>query len=274
MNGYYIFTSIIGAAGIFLLICWLAQTAFGLKSLILAPPRRNSMPYYLPFIVLFCWLSLYAVSFSLIESWASKMPGWQQKFAAYAVLILIEVIFAVFIILSMRKYFEAGLSGFGFRLTGIFRDFAAGAAIFLASWPLVFFMLTLVLNIGRFFSGPDFKIEQNEGLTVLLGYDSLSLKILMIFFAAVLTPAFEEIVFRGILQTYLRNLDYGPWQSIFICSTIFSVLHPLTHFPAIFVLSAAMGYAYEKSGSLFRPIFIHILFNGLTIVFALTNSNV
>jgi membrane protease YdiL (CAAX protease family) len=32
-----------------------------------------------------------------------------------------------------------------------------------------------------------------------------------------------------------------------------------------------MGYAYEKSGSLLRSIFIHLLFNGLTIAFALLN---
>ncbi|MFC1763630.1 type II CAAX prenyl endopeptidase Rce1 family protein [Planctomycetota bacterium] len=26
-----------------------------------------------------------------------------------------------------------------------------------------------------------------------------------------------------------------------------------------------MGYSYEKSGSLWRPIFIHALFNGVTV---------
>jgi uncharacterized protein len=97
----------------------------------------------------------------------------------------------------------------------------------------------------------------------------LSLRILTIFFAAVLTPIFEELVFRGLLQNYMRNLNYGPWQSIFMASIIFSVLHPLMHLPAIMVLSVCMGYAYEKSGSLLRPIFIHIFFNASTIALAL-----
>jgi len=39
----------------------------------------------------------------------------------------------------------------------------------------------------------------------------------------------------------------------------------MAHWPALFVLSLSLGYAYEKSGSLFRPIFIHSLFNAATI---------
>jgi membrane protease YdiL (CAAX protease family) len=30
-----------------------------------------------------------------------------------------------------------------------------------------------------------------------------------------------------------------------------------------------LGYAYEKSGSLFRPIFMHVFFNGMTMAFQL-----
>jgi len=67
----------------------------------------------------------------------------------------------------------------------------------------------------------------------------------------------------------LRDLDYSPWQSIFIASIIFSILHPLMHLPALLILSVCMGYAYERSGSLLRPIFIHLFFNAVTIAFAL-----
>jgi membrane protease YdiL (CAAX protease family) len=34
----------------------------------------------------------------------------------------------------------------------------------------------------------------------------------------------------------------------------------------LFVLGVTMGYAYEKSGSLLRSIFIHAMFNGISIV--------
>jgi hypothetical protein len=145
----------------------------------------------------------------------------------------------------------------------------AAAGIFIVAWPMVLVLLYVVLFIGRAIVGPEFQIERNEGLKVILENNELSLRILMVLFAVVVTPIFEELVFRGLLQSYLRNLGYGPWMSILIASILFSVLHPLMHFPALLVLSVAMGYAYEKSGSLLRPIFIHFFFNGLTIAFAL-----
>jgi membrane protease YdiL (CAAX protease family) len=37
------------------------------------------------------------------------------------------------------------------------------------------------------------------------------------------------------------------------------------HWPALFVLAMGLGYAYEKSGSLFRPIIMHAIFNGIMI---------
>jgi membrane protease YdiL (CAAX protease family) len=33
-----------------------------------------------------------------------------------------------------------------------------------------------------------------------------------------------------------------------------------------------LGYSYEKSGSLLRPIFMHALFNGITIAAALLET--
>jgi membrane protease YdiL (CAAX protease family) len=48
---------------------------------------------------------------------------------------------------------------------------------------------------------------------------------------------------------------------------MFAAVHSnVEHWPALFVLGVGMGYAYEKSGSLWRPIFIHALFNGVTIL--------
>lgn len=269
-NAFFMFTLAVGGG---LLVKWLAETGFGTKSLESAAARFNSMPYYFPFAVLLGWLLLSSLGSSVSEKLTSEMTGWRQKFATFSVFFAIEVVVIFFIINSAKKYFAGGLYGFGLRIKNIFRDFAAAAGNFLAVWPPTLLSLTAVVYIGKFIVGPDFSMEKNEGLVVLLEYEQLSLRILMIVFAACLTPIFEELVFRGLLQSYFReNLYFGPWQSIFIVSAIFAVLHPLMHFPAIFILSAAMGYSYEKSGSLLRPIFIHIFFNGTTIAFALLSS--
>jgi len=60
---------------------------------------------------------------------------------------------------------------------------------------------------------------------------------------------------------------YGAWAAILISSGLFAATHADTgHWPALFVLGICLGYAYEKSGSLFRPIFIHSFFNATSII--------
>jgi membrane protease YdiL (CAAX protease family) len=46
----------------------------------------------------------------------------------------------------------------------------------------------------------------------------------------------------------------------------------VSHGPSLFVLALGLGYTYEKSGSLLRPIFMHALFNGINVAGVLTQQ--
>ena len=264
-----LFMVISALAGSVLFIHWAVKNRFGRDSLDKTGFRANFIPYYLPFAVIFCWFGLTSAASNLAENLTAQMPDWQQKFTVFSFFVVIEIIVIVFVLISAKKHFQAGLKGFGLRAEGIFGDIAAAAAYFFAVWPLVMGAIFLVIKIGTILEGPDFQMQQNEGLAVILENDQLSLRLLMIFFAAIVTPIFEELIFRGLLQSYLRNIGYSPWRTIFIASIIFSVLHPWMHLPALLILSVCMGYAYEKSGSLLCSIFIHMFFNSATIAFAL-----
>jgi len=92
-----------------------------------------------------------------------------------------------------------------------------------------------------------------------------------------MAPLLEELLFRGLFQTVIRTfladlkLPQPAWLSIAASSVLFAAAHAdAGHWPALFVLSLCIGYSYEKSGSLFRPILIHALFNGLTVLAVLT----
>jgi membrane protease YdiL (CAAX protease family) len=62
----------------------------------------------------------------------------------------------------------------------------------------------------------------------------------------------------------------GVWLSIAASAALFAIAHANTgHWPALFILGVCLGYAYEKSGSLLRPIFIHSLFNAIMVASAL-----
>jgi membrane protease YdiL (CAAX protease family) len=116
-------------------------------------------------------------------------------------------------------------------------------------------------------------------------------RIAIFFGAAVAAPLFEEIIFRGHLQTLLRSAiirvsarsnespDFDelsrvaapprdppvrPWHSwlaIALASAAFAYVHPLWMRPPIFVLSLCLGYAYERTGLLWTTITMHALFN-------------
>ncbi len=266
------FFIILATAGLALFIYWVITRKFGIRELDGAIFRSNSMPYYLPAAVVCGWLGLYIVATSLAKDLTQQLPNWQQEFITYSIFAFVEVVIIVFILAAAQRYFTAGIAGFGLHTKGILTDIAAAAAMFIAVWPLVTGALYLIVKIGTIIDGQDFQMQQNEGLVVILEDSQLSLRILMIFFAAVITPIFEELVFRGLVQSYFRNIGYGPWRAIFMASIIFSLLHPWMHLPALMILSIAMGYAYEKSGSLLRSIFIHCFFNSAMIAFALLGA--
>jgi membrane protease YdiL (CAAX protease family) len=160
---------------------------------------------------------------------------------------------------------------------------------------------------GKLIYGPDFQLQQHEELELITAYQQLPLRILIVILAVVIAPLLEEMLFRGLFQTTIRSIlesrnpnfgnpngaspasscrllprlaskdaearktGAGAWLSILISSALFAMVHANAgHWPALFVLAVCLGYAYEKSGSLFRPIFIHSLFNAVTIIAVLS----
>jgi len=55
----------------------------------------------------------------------------------------------------------------------------------------------------------------------------------------------------------------AKWAAIAVTSLVFAVLHPGWTWPLIFLLSLALGYAYERTGNLWVPIVMHLSFNSV-----------
>jgi membrane protease YdiL (CAAX protease family) len=258
----------LSALGAVFLLCWL--TGFvGPINLGRCPLRRNRLPVYLPFIHMAVWVVVVSNAMVIIDWAGARLPSWRQELLKYLTLSIIELVLIVFLVCFARQGFARRLKGFGLNLRTTVPDLGAAVINLISALPLVFLGIWLMAYLGRFFVGPDFKMQANEGLTVVTGNSQPSLRALMFVFLVLIAPIFEEMLFRGILQSVLRGLTPGPWAAIVITSVFFAVSHPWTHLPALFVLSCCMGYAYEKSGSLLRPIFIHVLFNAANITVAL-----
>ncbi len=84
--------------------------------------------------------------------------------------------------------------------------------------------------------------------------------------AAVLAPVFEEILFRGFLQTSIKHLTGQAWIGIAITSLLFAIIHEYWTWLPIFVLSILFGLIFEYSRSIWASILTHALFNSYNVL--------
>ena len=79
-------------------------------------------------------------------------------------------------------------------------------------------------------------------------------------------PLVEEFIFRGVLFRGWRESRLGFPGTLLLTSFCWAVLHvqyPIATIGYIFVLGLVLGIAREKTGSLWVPVWMHALNNGL-----------
>jgi membrane protease YdiL (CAAX protease family) len=244
------------------------------------------MPLYLPFIPLFIWFGAIAVLITVVHKLWPNLSDEQSALVNNCIFGTAAAATTIIIIFLAKAAFPQGLKGFGLNVRTIPKDLFAGMVNLFSIWPILTAVFVLTVYFGKLIQGPEFEIQQHQGLELITTYSQVSLRILIIITAVVLAPLFEEMLFRGLLQTMFRsslsrlpfwhrfqNRTLTAWLSIAISSGLFAVVHyEPSHWPILFVLSMAIGYSYEKSGSLFRPILIHSLFNAASITAALYSA--
>jgi len=214
--------------GVFLSI-WIAVYSgpFALRG---CPARKNRMPAYIPLVYLVVWQVLALAAMTTIRHVLAGRDPTTLEFANYAANTCINIVMIAAALVLVRHTFAGRLKGFGLSPGTVGRDFAAAVINFVAILPLVWLGVVVVELAGRSIVGPGFEIGANEGLEALSEHSHPAMRLLILVYLVIAVPVFEEV-----------------------------------HWPAILMLSVGMGYAYERSGSLFRPIFIHIFFNTTTV---------
>lgn len=154
----------------------------------------------------------------------------------------------------------------------ILHDFALGACSWLISYPLVVFIgeIIAVMVLLEF---PTIPIDQ-VAVKYLKGTMNYPVMFLFTaFFLVFVVPIVEEIIFRGFLQTWLRQY-LSVFHSILCTSAIFAAFHfsstqGIANFEllvSLFVLSCFLGFLYERQQSLMASIGLHITFNGISVI--------
>ena len=115
----------------------------------------------------------------------------------------------------------------------------------------------------------------HETLTLIQNAELSTYLVVVVLAATLGAGVIEEVVFRGLLLPSVAQFfgASSAWIAILTTSVIFSAMHigsvPPSALLGLFVLSVGLCLARVKSGGVFAPIVIHILFNAFNIAFVL-----
>lgn len=136
--------------------------------------------------------------------------------------------------------------------------FAAGLVTFLIVLPLlggtalIWQSLLQLVGIG---------VEKQSLVDVFAGNKSPGFATLLIFFAVVVAPVTEELVFRRGMFRFARQ-HLPRWAGLLIPALIFAGLHAnLASFAPLVVLGVVFSLAYERTGNIAVTMIAHGIFN-------------
>ncbi|GAE26940.1 CAAX amino terminal protease family protein [Halalkalibacter wakoensis JCM 9140] len=118
-------------------------------------------------------------------------------------------------------------------------------------------VMELFLGIGSENSKTESLQSRMTPLNFLIGFVS----------AAIISPIYEEIFYRGFLYRFLRS-KYGIAISMLASSFIFMIVHIPTYNTLLlnFVSGLIFAWTYEKTGSIVPAMIIHGVTNGIFII--------
>jgi membrane protease YdiL (CAAX protease family) len=151
------------------------------------------------------------------------------------------------------------------RRPGLARAAAVGVAAIVLGWPIVSTVGAIVATVaGWLGADPPDPIAHDTLRAMLEGEVDLWF-VVLVGQVVVIAPITEELLYRGLVQPGLRGLGVGRWAAITTTSVVFAAMHWQNTAPhavvALFALSLAFGWAYERTGRLAAPIVMHMLFN-------------
>jgi uncharacterized protein len=139
-------------------------------------------------------------------------------------------------------------------------------------WKIIF-IYSVILLVGAViivvltsFIGNSWENSKTESMqqnatffTILLAFIS----------AAIISPIYEEIFYRGFLYRWLRT-RIGLTGSLLLSSLIFTIIHIPTYnvMPVNFFSGILFALAYERTNSIWPSVLIHGLTNGIMVLLA------
>ncbi len=143
-----------------------------------------------------------------------------------------------------------------------------GFLLFLSAFPVIFLvglgwqgLLAQLVKLGL-----ELPQEPQELVYHLSQNISYLARLALILMATVTAPIVEEVIFRGVIYRFLKS-RMNPAPAILASAFLFASIHfNLVSFPSLIVLGIFLCIAYEMTGNLKAPIFLHAIFNTNSLV--------
>lgn len=154
-----------------------------------------------------------------------------------------------------------------------FQDMGFALLSFVIAFPVVIFLNEVFdLLLYHFFQVAELP-DQLAVRFLKMTFQYPSYLFLSIVTVVLFAPMLEEVLFRGFLQSFIRQHLGSKW-AIFITAFCFSVFHyspeqgasNFSIISSLFAIALFLGFVYEKRGSLAASISLHVLFNAINVL--------
>lgn len=176
--------------------------------------------------------------------------------------LLIYTVIAALIAHFDRQRGRSWAAGYGMGLQQL-RQLALAPLLYLATIPF----LMLATKAWHLLLHEVFGLEiELQNVAQLIAQEFSWLQVLYIVTAVAVAPLFEELLFRGLVFSYLVK-HTGLTGGTVLVSLLFALMH--FHLPSLvplFLLSTALCLAYWRTGSLWACIGMHAIFNAVNIL--------
>ncbi len=172
--------------------------------------------------------------------------------------LTMSIIFTLSVYLIALKPHQLGWKEVGLR------SFSKSYWKWIPVWTVLLIVSSILLLIVMDIFGIGVDNSKTESLKEQVTWFTF---LIAFFSAAIISPIYEEIFYRGFLYKWIR-CRWGVGAGLVVSSLIFTVVHIPTYntLPVNFISGMIFAWTYGKSGSIVPGIIIHGVFNGLAVV--------
>jgi membrane protease YdiL (CAAX protease family) len=223
-------------------------------------------PYGAPdAVVALLLLALFGVSFFLPDG-----AGVADRVAPDEITVSMLVAQSVFMLLLCLGVLVYLAVVRGFNPAEMFglRQMSVKRAFLFAILGLVLTFLGMVLGTAALVEWNGGKLPDSSAQETVEAFEksgSLAFRLMLGFMAVIIAPLTEELLFRGFLYGVIKS-STDRWFSAAFTALIFAIVHfHVGSAPQLFMLGLGLAVAYEQTGSLLVPVFMHAIFNGWNV---------